>query len=260
MLSSTTTRDADVSRIRAFVEKRDEFIKVYPELADVFKHACRSCATSKALGMVLRLGPRPGIPIPFEDLKAIRPKTSVALPRDPAAPPISALAASARQDHLFRYDDGSIRTGCVNCAMKHVAQALILMKEVPQGYPDHVEVARWHLKEAARVTGFEEAGKVVLDPVRPRDGIEALIDLFSKKTGKDARRWLAIGHMAEAADEILEIDAAAAMAIRTERLRMMESATHQPPFVFLLGIIDSIQEEYDAESGHRADSSSTSSD
>jgi hypothetical protein len=62
-----------------------------------------------------------------------------------------------------------MRPTCTYCARKHLAQALILMQEAVQGYPEH--------------------------------------------------RWLAIGHLAEAADELLKIHPEMAHKIRRERKR-----------------------------------------
>jgi hypothetical protein len=65
------------------------------------------------------------------------------------------------------------REQCARCAMKHLAQARVLLLETRQGYPQHV--------------------------------------------------WYAIGHMAEAADEIAEIMPAQAAEIRRNRLKIEDS-------------------------------------
>ena len=41
-----------------------------------------------------------------------------------------------------------MRTACLNCARKHLAQASILMMEARQGYPLHEWFAMGHLAEA----------------------------------------------------------------------------------------------------------------
>ena len=41
-----------------------------------------------------------------------------------------------------------MRTACLNCARKHLAQASILMMEAKQGYPLHEWFAMGHLAEA----------------------------------------------------------------------------------------------------------------
>jgi hypothetical protein len=40
------------------------------------------------------------------------------------------------------------RPSCKDCARKHLGQALILLGEAQQGYPDHAELAMFHLAEA----------------------------------------------------------------------------------------------------------------
>jgi len=41
-----------------------------------------------------------------------------------------------------------MRKQCLECTLKHVAQALVLLCEVPKGYPLHKWVAIGHLAEA----------------------------------------------------------------------------------------------------------------
>jgi hypothetical protein len=47
-------------------------------------------------------------------------------------------------EHLFE-----TRESCLDCVRKHLAQAEVLMSEVPQGYPDHQWIAVGHMGEAA---------------------------------------------------------------------------------------------------------------
>lgn len=42
-----------------------------------------------------------------------------------------------------------MRESCLFCATKHVSQAIILVMEACQGYPDHIHLAVGHLGEAA---------------------------------------------------------------------------------------------------------------
>jgi len=41
-----------------------------------------------------------------------------------------------------------VRPTCTDCAIKHLAQAAILLQESRHGYPDHIYYARGHLAEA----------------------------------------------------------------------------------------------------------------
>ena len=68
-----------------------------------------------------------------------------------------------------------VRDGCMDCVKKHLAQAIILMQEVLQGYSE--------------------------DP--------------------HMHKWLAIGHLAEAADEALADNPELANEIRNLRLKVM---------------------------------------
>lgn len=42
-----------------------------------------------------------------------------------------------------------MREACTDCALKHIAQAHILLHEARLGYPDHVYLAMGHLAEAS---------------------------------------------------------------------------------------------------------------
>ena len=77
-----------------------------------------------------------------------------------------------------------LRDSCLNCVRKHLSQALILMQEVHQGYPQH--------------------------------------------------RWIAIGHMGEAADEALKDHPKLADEIRKHRLKYMASADYEVPIMDLV--------------------------
>lgn len=74
------------------------------------------------------------------------------------------------------------RPTCIDCTRKHVAQAIVLMQEAQQGYPDH--------------------------------------------------RWLAVGHLGEAADESVGRFPALAARIRQARLAIMQGGS--PPLMDLI--------------------------
>ena len=100
------------------------------------------------------------------------------------------------------------RTACKDCSRKHLTQAKldltkaqILMKEAFQGYPAHFEMV------------FE----------RMADASEALWLAHD-------HWWDCMGHMAEAADEIVERCAATANAIRDERLQVQADPNYWPDF------------------------------
>jgi 2'-5' RNA ligase len=77
-----------------------------------------------------------------------------------------------------------LRDSCLDCVRKHLAQALVLMQEVPQGYP--------------------------------------------------AYRWVAIGHMGEAADECVKEYPKLADEIRKHRLKYMADPYYSVPILKLI--------------------------
>ena len=42
-----------------------------------------------------------------------------------------------------------MRKSCIECAQKHISQAIILLSEARQGYPEHYFLAIGHLAEAS---------------------------------------------------------------------------------------------------------------
>lgn len=89
-------------------------------------------------------------------------------------------AAPVKEDR----DLTELRDSCLDCVRKHLSQALILMQEVHQGYPQH--------------------------------------------------RWIAIGHMGEAADEALKEHPKLADEIRKHRLKYMANGDYQVPIMDLI--------------------------
>jgi len=91
-----------------------------------------------------------------------------------------------------------MRYPCIDCARKHIAQAIVLLNETFQGYPDH--------------------------------------------------RWLAIGHLAEAADELIADKdfEPVAVHLRQERLRLQEDFEYRPllmPYIEMLSAQDGVETE-----------------
>ncbi len=42
-----------------------------------------------------------------------------------------------------------MRPSCLDCAIKHVGQAIVLVSEAKQGYPEHLYLGMAHLAEAS---------------------------------------------------------------------------------------------------------------
>lgn len=85
-----------------------------------------------------------------------------------------------------------MRPSCLDCARKHLAQALILIHETEMGYPIH--------------------------------------------------KWIAIGHLAEASDELLYDYPQMAHIIRAERLNYMENSNYKINILDLISQITSLED------------------
>ena len=73
---------------------------------------------------------------------------------------------------------------------------------------------------------------------------QAIVLLTESKQGYPAHRWLSVGHLAEAAEEIMEKDVGMADSIRAERLAVMSRPDYMPQ---LLDLIDRVTELDEAE-------------
>lgn len=88
-----------------------------------------------------------------------------------------------------------MRPSCTYCARKHLAQALILLQESVQGYPEHY--------------------------------------------------WLAMGHLAEASDELLQAYPALANTIRDQRKKLEEAGPRAGIQIDIMGLIKQVGEAED---------------
>ena len=100
------------------------------------------------------------------------------------------------------------RTACRDCGRKHLSQAKlklsqakVLLKEAFQGYPEHFEFAFEQMKDA-------------------EDQVWEAHDLY----------WDAMGHMAEASDELVAEYGEMANTIRDSRLLLQNDPNYSPDF------------------------------
>jgi len=183
-------------------DKRDEFIKIFPEISNLFdaslaaiKHSnCSSCSANQkkaqVIGEMVRLSVLKGnIEIPKDLLVLLDPLYSAAIAKRVA--PVQKADEFAPRKKVIRKQPPPEKKGpvtktirkplnrtfkaprepCVECVRKHVAQAVILLGESLMGYPEH--------------------------------------------------RWLAVGHLAEASEECLGIYPLVAADLRDKRLALM---------------------------------------
>ena len=140
------------------------------------------------------------------------------------------------------------RPSCIACCCKHIAQASILMKEMSQGYPEHIKYAIEHINKASNdvpkhqtemlnkikkallnIHDLEQPNNISLKHIKianrlMNETIKELSPLFN------INRWKIIGHLSEAADESAEDYPDFSNFLRNERLSMMEDDKYNPPF------------------------------
>jgi len=241
-------------KVREIWEFEEELVKLYPTLADNFaaakkvagKPRCPTCKKNKqktilykALLTAMRATPDADI----SPLAELQPELKMYLTR--LHPP--AITESQKQKLDF-----TPREACEECVGKHLAQAYVLLKETQQGYPEHIEYAQMHVTEAIVVAPQNRQHKLgdilklmndmIIDGVISDRSIQHLKDVqniiestlvtLNSELGLD--KWVAIGHLAEAADECLGANPEFANEIREERLKLMDDPDYELPIVYLL--------------------------
>lgn len=154
-------------------------------------------------------------------------------------------------------DEDNTRKSCLECVLKHTAQAYVLMKESLQGYVEHVEKADQHLDKALRYVEGSRKGKLEearnllkesLNGLSPciwhLSRAEGLLLAFAQENFPEIslNKWKAVGHLGEAADEIVMEYPEFAAEIREERLSVMADSSYEIPFLHLLNKARSLLE------------------
>jgi len=249
------------------VQHKEEFIKVFPQVAQPIKFleeskdkpGCKSCIRNKYerdILTVIMLSPKDGLDLgplmKYDEPQLIgalayKPKHNEPRPAPdasmPALPPIMPVIK-----------EEMMRDGCPDCVCKHLSQALILMDEVVQGYPEHVKLALAHAERAIRYsTGKNTKTHNKLKELR--DSLKGIIneeksiqstefylersrvimnEMLEDNMSHPLSVWRVIGHMGEAADECVQDNPLLASKIREERLALMEDHMYRPPLAKLL--------------------------
>lgn len=174
-----------------------------------------------------------------DDIKAITPpffrRNNIA----PVAIPKAESSKIAQQS-----DYTADRKQCLNCGRLHVARALILLRESEKGYPEHIKLAYKHMKlaepdvPADKVEEFKVTMQYFVDELDVNDmGTISLIHkarayledyLSDPLNPSQLKLWLAMGHMAEAEDEMINDYPELANMIRNERKRLEVDSTYVP--------------------------------
>ena len=144
------------------------------------------------------------------------------------------------------------REACIDCVCKHLSQALVLVEEAAQGYPEHVALAVKRIDNALSfLTGVTTPlskqlikAKSILVAVNTdtyhntyshlAEALSIMTEILEGRDTHPLSLWRVIGHMGEAADECVMDHPELASAIRIERLALMENKQYKPPIAALL--------------------------
>ena len=152
---------------------------------------------------------------------------------------------------IVKADPDEERDGCPDCVRKHLSQALILMDEVVQGYPEHIRLALGHSEKALRcstgkgndkpLSELRDALLKLSSETSAQEGLEyhmdrarTLMQSYLTSDGSPISLWRVIGHLGEAADECVKDSPDLARRIRAERLALMSDHEYRPPLAMLL--------------------------
>ena len=261
------TSEAYTEAARVVLENKEEFLSVFPELEKsiaLLENAenapgCKSCTkrkyerdilsvltlvdkTGRDVGRLVQLG-NPHI----TGSVLYQPKSTDLRPApDESIPSLPQIKET--DNEVLK------REGCPDCVCKHLSQALILMEESAQGYPEHVKLALKRVKLAgAYSTGKNVAVNKKLKKIESellsimdeastesdttfhlRRALEITEDILSGRSAHPLAVWRIIGHMGEAADECLTDSPELAAEIRAERLLLMEDPEYKPRIAYFL--------------------------
>lgn len=141
------------------------------------------------------------------------------------------------------------RASCLDCVGKHLSQALVLMDEISQGYPEHIGLAIGRLRSAVQdiPTRRRKLRRTVTQALSELEGAwkspDATDHLVSAKNylkeslndiGSSIAFWRVVGHMGEAADECFEESPELAAEIREARLELMDNKSFKPPLALFI--------------------------
>ena len=248
-------------------ENREDFLKVFPEIKttlemlDNYKSipGCKSCIKNKyergimtTIALLDKKNRDTNSLLKYKEPRLLgaitkQPKNTDHIPApNGVIPPIPRVAPTTIKEE-------KVRDGCPDCVCKHLSQALIMMDEVVQGYPHHVDLALKHVKKAKRystnknITINNKLKNIIKELSMIKIGEDSIDSVFHLSKAKDVMTsilennnshplavWRIIGHMGEASDECVEHNPGLAAAIRAERLMLMEDPEYRPALANLL--------------------------
>ena len=205
------------------VSKNSEFIAAYPELKselNALRGSCVGCAARRLSSKIRALGQRDGGSLPdYFFRRPTKEEEAKAYTLDPSS------------GNVYEGDvDDSGETapdGCLDCVLKHLSRALVLLEESELGYPQHRDLAVNQVGKA--LEGMPDDPDLIrIAASINAEGLEGVYAkavglIHSKQDGAAGgkERWMAIGHMCEAESECVAEDRGLAESIRQSRILLM---------------------------------------
>lgn len=246
-------------------DRKEAIVKIYPEVADIYLGTCADCMLTKVSNKIRELGIRSGSPITLDELKPI-----VKYDKAPILKATPAFVGAPTEGFFIDPETGELREACMDCVIKHLCQALILVNESRQTYDHHIGYAQAHMDAAVRSARPDKAGDVIVaaEAVKAcglnRSKEQIMLAQASVKRAAEQlslpiplNKWLAIGHMAEAGDEIAAEFPKLALLIRDERLKYTSIKNYVPSFASLLSKVEALISDKNEQLGYEAPDAAT---
>jgi hypothetical protein len=241
------------------ISLKKEIIALLPATSGLFEGGCTSCnankLTRKLKGYVSIGSESDEFKQLLEDIKA------KATPSDLEIKPFAPLDATAMDSRAIESPE-NYRDVCLECVLKHLCQALVLITESAQGYPHHTSFLLAQLDAASKqLKGYPDAVALNVNHAAEKARLyalsmtgghlraaeDALLAALTLIAHGDKSRWKAIGHMGEAADECVAMFPALADRIRGERLEMMHDPKYKPPMLSLAVTVSEMIKEHGSD-------------
>jgi hypothetical protein len=206
--------------------RRSELLAAYPEIEELLvgqsRGGCFSCSARKALSAVRALGKRVDGLIPDEVFKSV----TVGDLKTGGRGAFMAGKPEAYSPDASDMDDEA-RVGCLDCVLKHLARALVLLEESELGYPQHRDLAIIQVEKALTHAPDDAELRKIAAAINSGGLFGAFakaVGLIKTKldSGKGGRwLWMAVGHLGEAEAEALLDNQILAEEIRQFRVALM---------------------------------------
>jgi hypothetical protein len=237
-----------------FVDSKGVYTAPYKGFMEL-EGGCTTCALSRVVHAASALLKEKGEDVLFKKFKDMLSEVRVKIGYDAMKNANivrmhSGLSLKNDPDDLVEYRVR--RKQCLDCTFKHLTQAIVLLNETQQGYPEHIEIAKAHIDQAISNYTGDVSVKSAADLNNIVTNVNKLVDegdvtaslvssvvkeisqFMDENSNIPLKTWAVIGQLSEAADECVFDKPELAAIIRRERLALMDNPDKYTPDIVAL--------------------------